>query len=314
MPRVGLVLGSGGLAGTAFHAGVLTALAELGWDARTAEVIVGTSAGATSAALLRAGLPPRDYVARISGTPMSAEGDRVMAGIPPLAAPPVRGRRVRRAASPELLLRTARRPWTARLGTLTAAALPAGVVSTVPIAGPYEALFGAGWPTEPMWLCATSLDDGRRMVFGRDQRPAATVAEAVAASCAIPGHYQPVLVGGQRFVDGGAWSLCNADLVAGLDLDAVVVSAPMATADWPGVGWRAGFRAAARLQLERELARIRLAGTPVLVLAPTAADRAVMDGAAMDAGRRPVIARQVHGRMRRRLARDPAGVRALVRD
>jgi NTE family protein len=55
------VLGAGGLTGTAFHAGVLTALAEdAGWDARDAEVIVGTSAGSIGAALMRAGFPPRD--------------------------------------------------------------------------------------------------------------------------------------------------------------------------------------------------------------------------------------------------------------
>lgn len=312
MPRVGLVLGSGGLAGTAFHAGVLTALAELGWDARTAEVVVGTSAGATSAALLRAGFPPGDYVARVTGTPLTAEGERVLAGIPPLAASPAAGRRVRRAASPDLLRWVVRRPWATRLGTLAAAALPAGVVPTDAVAGPFAALFADRWPAASLWLCATSLDDGARVVFGRDRMATATVGEAVAASCAIPGYYQPVRIGGRRYVDGGAWSLCNADLIAGLGLDAVVVSAPMATADWPGVRWRAGVRTAARLQLERELIRLRLGRTPVLVLAPAAADRALLDGAAMDGGRRPAIARQVHDRMRRRLARDPAAVRALV--
>jgi predicted acylesterase/phospholipase RssA len=50
---VPLVLGGGGLAGTAFHAGLLSATAERGWDARDADVVVGTSAGSTSAAPLR---------------------------------------------------------------------------------------------------------------------------------------------------------------------------------------------------------------------------------------------------------------------
>ena len=53
--RVGLVLGGGGIAGMAFHAGVLLALHhDLGWDARDADVIVGTSAGSIVGALLRA--------------------------------------------------------------------------------------------------------------------------------------------------------------------------------------------------------------------------------------------------------------------
>src|SRR3712207_9494451 len=85
-PRVGLVLGAGGMAGTAFHAGVLQALFEdAGWDARDAEVIVGTSAGSTSAALLRAGFPPVDYVARITGEPMSPEGTRLLGDVPPVS-------------------------------------------------------------------------------------------------------------------------------------------------------------------------------------------------------------------------------------
>ncbi|MEI2716109.1 MAG: patatin-like phospholipase family protein [Candidatus Nanopelagicales bacterium] len=78
MPRIGLVLGGGGITGTAFHAGVLTALAQQGWDARDAEVIVGTSAGSTSAALLRAGFPPAEYLNRVSGRPVSAEAARVL--------------------------------------------------------------------------------------------------------------------------------------------------------------------------------------------------------------------------------------------
>ena len=41
-----------------------------------------------------------------------------------------------------------------------------------------------GWPVLPMWISAVSLDSGRRTVFGRDRE--ASVADAVAASCASP--------------------------------------------------------------------------------------------------------------------------------
>src|SRR5258708_5386455 len=67
-PRIGLVLGAGGAVGGAFHAGVLSTLAdELGWDARTAEVVVGTSAGSATGAILRAGLSPDDLARRARG-------------------------------------------------------------------------------------------------------------------------------------------------------------------------------------------------------------------------------------------------------
>jgi NTE family protein len=64
-PRIGLVLGAGGVIGHAFHAGVLDGLCDAtGWDPRDAEVIVGTSAGSVVGALLRAGFSPRDLAAR----------------------------------------------------------------------------------------------------------------------------------------------------------------------------------------------------------------------------------------------------------
>lgn len=59
-PHVTLVLGAGGPVGKAFHAGVLRAIADhCGWEARAADVIVGTSAGAHIGALLRVGWEAR---------------------------------------------------------------------------------------------------------------------------------------------------------------------------------------------------------------------------------------------------------------
>ena len=55
--RIGLVLGAGGLVGLAHHAGSLAALElNLGWDPRSADVIVGSSAGSIVATLLRASI------------------------------------------------------------------------------------------------------------------------------------------------------------------------------------------------------------------------------------------------------------------
>ena len=61
MSGVGLVLGAGGLVGQAYHSGILAALEnDLGWDPRTADLVVGTSAGALTAALLRTGVSTVD--------------------------------------------------------------------------------------------------------------------------------------------------------------------------------------------------------------------------------------------------------------
>src|SRR5438270_7966110 len=71
--RVGLVLGAGGPVGHSFHAGTLAALADGGWDARDAAVIVGTSIGAVTGALLRAGISPGDLYARLTGHNLSSD-------------------------------------------------------------------------------------------------------------------------------------------------------------------------------------------------------------------------------------------------
>ena len=73
------MLGAGGIAGGAFHSGVLAALHEsTGWDPRDAAVIVGTSAGSVTAAALRAGLSAADGLARAQGRSMSPEGQHLL--------------------------------------------------------------------------------------------------------------------------------------------------------------------------------------------------------------------------------------------
>src|SRR3954470_17972026 len=79
MARVGLVLGAGGIVGQAYHAGVLAALEhDLGWDPRTADIIVGSSAGSVTGTLLRLGVPAHDLAAWAVEAPLSPEGAPVM--------------------------------------------------------------------------------------------------------------------------------------------------------------------------------------------------------------------------------------------
>lgn len=74
-PRVGLVLGAGGVVGQAYHSGVLAALEhDYGWDPRTADVIVGTSAGSITGMLLRSGVPASELAAWTVKAPLTSEG------------------------------------------------------------------------------------------------------------------------------------------------------------------------------------------------------------------------------------------------
>jgi NTE family protein len=316
--RIGLVLGAGGVTGGAFHAGVLAALQDVaGWDARTAEVIVGTSAGSLPGAVLRAGLPPVDLRHRATGRPLTPEGRRVSTGLaPPPSGFPLRpsaGPRPR-AASADSLRRMATRPWEVRPGAVLSALLPPGRISTSMITGGIEPLFGRTWPGDALWICAVRLDTGRRVVFGRDEAPTGvSVGEAVAASCAIPSFFEPVEIGGVRHVDGGVHSPTNADLLGGLGLDLVVVSSPMSQAGRslprPSADW--AVRTFCRAQLDREAAGVRRRGTPVLAFQPTAEDASVMGLNAMDAGRRAAVADRAYESVTARLGR--ADVRDRVR-
>ena len=96
MARIGLVLGAGGIVGQAYHAGVLAALEhDLGWDPRTADVIVGSSAGSLTGALLRLGVPASDLAAYAVEAPLSVESEDLVTRLggrdePPAFAAPRR--------------------------------------------------------------------------------------------------------------------------------------------------------------------------------------------------------------------------------
>jgi NTE family protein len=270
--------------------------------------MIGTSAGSGTAAILRAGLPAADLIARAEGRPLSAAGHRLLATAPtPGRLFPLRGEardRRYRPAAPSLVARAAMRPWEARLGAIAAGLLPAGAVPTAVIAEGLAPLFLDGWPATPLWICAVALDTGRRVVFGRDGAPDADVGAAVAASCAIPGFFTPVEIAGVRYVDGGVHSPTNADLLKSLDLDLVIISSPMSAAGRRLRGAvDAPMRQWSRWQLDREAAQIRLRRIPVIAFQPTPEDIAIMGVNAMDIGRRGSVATQVHRSTLTRLER-----------
>lgn len=172
------------MTGGAFHGGVLAALHDsLGWDARSADIVVGTSAGSLAGAVLRAGLAPADLLARSVGDPLSAEGLRVMRGMAaPASGFPLRpdtragagaaggagGVGLGTASVPlsrvsaASVVRMAMRPWDVRPAAIVAALLPPGRVSTSMITGGIEPLFGTSWPAAPLWVCAHARRSAKR--------------------------------------------------------------------------------------------------------------------------------------------------------
>src|ERR1700757_2161868 len=119
---IGVVLGGGGVTAQAFHAGVLAAVEDvMGWDVRTAAIMVGTSAGAPTAALLRGGLTGHDLVRRACGeAPDGRVADLVEKVGPSLDTARLRASRppigLRRSAEPRLFASAIGRPRVVRPG------------------------------------------------------------------------------------------------------------------------------------------------------------------------------------------------------
>lgn len=303
--RVGLVLGGGGLTGGAFHAGVLGALAGAGWDARTANVLLGTSAGAISVTSLAAGMPPADMVRRHCGEPLSDEGTTLLARISGGSRELVtEAGRDRAPASPDLLRAMLRNPQGAHPGKVAAAVLPEGRVSTASIEHSMRELCRNRWPSDRLRITALRLGDGETVVFGRRGTEPPAIGSAVAASCAIPGFFTPVTIGAERYVDGGSTSACNADKVMHEGLDLVIVSAPMAIHSGIRLAPDTPWRRVLRRQVDREIARLRAAGMSVVLFAPTQTVVEAMGSNPMAPGKEPEVARRAQAMAAERIASD----------
>jgi NTE family protein len=282
-----LVLGAGGLTGSAFHAGVLQGLLDSGWDAAEADLVVGTSAGSSTGSSLRAGIPVEDLWATQTGGHVSPATEALRRKLPrelDWGTPPAAGRR---PLSPALGSRAfLRRGWP-RLGLLAGGFLPRGRMDTARIAARIDGIHdGRTWPDEPFWVCAVRVRDGRRRVFGREPSEV-TVGTAVAASSAVPGLLAPVVIDGHDHVDGAIHSPTNADLVAGLAFDRAIVVAPMAG---PAGDWRPSVRAYHSRLLAQEAEAVRRSGTEVTVVVPDRHVLEAMGGRSMAPGREKPVA------------------------
>ncbi|GAA1894128.1 patatin-like phospholipase family protein [Asanoa iriomotensis] len=205
-----LVLGAGGITGIAWQLGLLIGLREVGVDLTDADLIVGTSAGSVTGALLASGLDPVD-AAKIES--------RLGADDPPIRPEWARGSEVF-----ALLGDDTRDPAEvrARVGEL---ALAAEVGAEEPyVESLRRRLPPGGWPGRRLLVTAVDAESGTPVVW--DDRSGVPLHRAVAASCAVPCVFPPVTIEGVRYMDGGVRSGTNADLAA--EAATVVVLAPLA--------------------------------------------------------------------------------------
>jgi NTE family protein len=153
-------------------------------------------------------------------------------------------------------------------------------------------------------IVAVDRGSGRRVVFGADGAPDATVGEAVAASCAIPGYFAPADIGGREYVDGGVWSPTNLDLVRAGRGDRVLCLVPTAAMGSAPVLAMRGLAAGWRLATGVEAAAARRRGATVEIVEPDADAASAMGSDLMDPRRRDRVLRAGFGQGARRAAQD----------
>ncbi|WP_409461662.1 patatin-like phospholipase family protein [Amycolatopsis sp. GA6-003] len=304
MTRRALVLGCGGTLGFAWTAAALAAVEDqLGWDARDADILVGTSAGAEMAAFLGSGIGVGEIMAALGGEPADERLKRHLAQhpgkLPPWPAP----------VWPGLGLTAAALRGRADLLAGLAGVLPKGRGDAGWLRALGTALATAdGWVEHPRtWLVAADLRTGERVAFGNAQRT--ELGTAIAASWAIPGWFPPVAVDGREYVDGGTVSPTSADLVLETGVEEVVLLPPMSTSGGaPGRGFARVERLARHAMTRRvdaEVTQLRAAGIRVLRIEPGPAELDVMGPNFMDLRRRADVLRACR-------ALTPPRVRAAI--
>jgi NTE family protein len=200
---IGLVLAGGGVAGIAWELGVLRGIADtdpaLAGQILAADVIVGTSAGSSVAAQITSGVALDDlYAAQLRLETAEIEVDVDMEKLFADFGAAMTG-----ASGPEDAGR--------RLGAMALAAPT--VDPAVRLAAVDARLPVKDWPKRNVLLPAVDAETGALALFTPES--GISLVDAVAASCAVPGVWPPVAIGGRRYIDGGARSITNADLAAG---------------------------------------------------------------------------------------------------
>ncbi len=218
------MLCAGGIRGALYEVGILRAFEEkFGPLDRRFDLFLGVSAGATVAALVMQGLGPgRLYRAMIDGDDpifLLRQRDVVQFDL----------RRATRLAvsAGRCVLASARRLVRPRSTVLDDAAdveraLPAGLLTLEP----YRR-FLARTLRQPgfqddfralpkrLFIPATDLDSGRRIVFGEPPWDDVPISTAIAASSAIPIFFEPFEVRGRYLIDGHVGKVGHLDLLLG---------------------------------------------------------------------------------------------------
>ena len=244
--------------------------------------MVGTAAGSIVAAALAAGRRPEagDRAAREWGAQAAAQepSREVGAALRRLAGEVARtaGRLGATAAAPLAPLALAGLEPAGRMVRAAALARAPRPDRTRDGVGRHIDSLGARFDGR-LRIAAVDRQRGQRVLFGAPGAPAATVRDAVLASCAVPWLFAPVTIAGREYVDGGVWSPTNLDAAPGGRGAHVLCLAPTATAG--------PLRAPTAAALVAEEMALKARGMRVRTITPDAASATAMGTSLMDGGR-----------------------------
>ena len=276
--NVALVLGGGGAAGNAWLIGIIAGLAEAGLDmTEAADLVIGTSSGATAAAQVRSGIPPAELLTSVLSPPVQPVGQkREQPPSPPMATVFERMRAIGAAATSAADLRRAMGAFglesDAILGPAAAEQRRAMVAARLP---------RLEWPDRPMIVVAVNAHTGELAAFDRDS--GVELVDAVTAATALPGMVPTHSINGARYINGGVRSADNADLASGYAN--VVVLTPFSERSGPlPPGQFEGLRRSPEwgTDLASQVKGLRNQGSRVEVITPDADSRAAMGTNQMD--------------------------------
>jgi NTE family protein len=266
---------------------MVAGLAEAGYDlTEAADLVVGTSAGATAAVQVRSGIPPAALLASVLSPPVRPVG-RNLDPTPSLPMTTVfeRMRAIGAAATSAADLQRAM----GAFGLECDSILEAGAEqrrATVAARLPRQ-----DWPDRPMLIVALDAHTGELIAF--DRNAGVNLVDAVTASTALPGLVPTVSINGARYIDGGVRSPDNADLASGHA--SVVVLSPVGGRSQtpPERGRFEGLRRPPEwgMDLESQVELLRANGSQVETITPDDAARAAMGTNQMDPATRGPAAR-----------------------
>ena len=256
------------MTGIAWMTGLLLGLSEEGFDALTANRVLGTSAGSAVGAQITSPVALQELFRRQVDPELQVEE---------LEPPPHLRRNVSHTL-PELMHLEDPIERMQRIGRL---ALETSTVDeAMRRASIAERLPVHHWPEWPLETVAVDAATGTVKLF--DRNSGVSLVDAVAASCAVPGLWPPVTLGGKRYMDGSVASSDNADLIS--DCDTLLVISPLGakTSSLPGGGLQSQVEARDRLGLRTYL------------IEPDKSAQEAMGINPFDAERRPQTARAGH--------------------